>query len=556
MMSSMTIDALPAAEFAAPVRPLVTPAAASGAARAAARLQQCFGVEFTILDGDTGDVLYQASDQPCCDWAARGEVCREVARRGAVEFIEEDFPLILLAVALPEPTPLVGLAAFATRALETEREISLAARFLRCELDDAREWAHRQTPLSPAVLQRLATMALDRMAAERRIETLEAQAEQLSQHVAFTYEEISLLHRLTQNLRINAKEAELGKVALEWLGEIMPFEGLALQLLASTGEQQQGEQGNDSKLITYGNCPLDNAEFARLVQGVGVNLNGRPAVINRTAKSGGSWEFPQVRQLILLPIGENRHLFGYLAAINHSSDCEFGTPEADLLGSVAAILGIHSGNAELYRQQAELLSGIVRALTSAIDAKDPYTCGHSDRVARVSVRLARELGCNQETVELIYLAGLLHDVGKIGIDDGVLRKPGKLTEAEFLHIQTHVRIGHNILVDLKQLDKVLPVVLHHHEAWDGSGYPDGLAGEQIPLLARIVAVADAFDAMKSDRPYRQGMDDEKLDAIIRSGAGKQWDARVVAAFFRAREHIRHISQHEMCDESFELPHYL
>ncbi len=166
------------------------------------------------------------------------------------------------------------------------------------------------------------------------------------------------------------------------------------------------------------------------------------------------------------------------------------------------------------------------------------------------------MGCSASTIETIHLAGLLHDIGKIGIDDGVLRKPGKLTPAEFEHIQTHVRIGHNILVDLKQLDKVLPVVLHHHESWDGNGYPDGLAGEQIPYLARIVAVCDAFDAMKSDRPYRQGMDDDKLDAIIRTGAGKQWDPQVVAAFFRVREEIRSIVQQQASDGTFELPQYV
>jgi HD-GYP domain-containing protein (c-di-GMP phosphodiesterase class II) len=160
----------------------------------------------------------------------------------------------------------------------------------------------------------------------------------------------------------------------------------------------------------------------------------------------------------------------------------------------------------------------------------------------VSVRLAEELGCTAKQVETIYLSGLLHDVGKIGIDDTVLRKPDKLTEAEYEHIKTHAEIGHRILIDIKQLDDVLPVVLHHHEQWDGGGYPRGLSGEAIPQLARIVAVADSFDAMGSDRPYRPGMSDEKLDSIMRSGAGKQWDAAVVAAFFRARNEIREISR--------------
>jgi HD-GYP domain-containing protein (c-di-GMP phosphodiesterase class II) len=154
------------------------------------------------------------------------------------------------------------------------------------------------------------------------------------------------------------------------------------------------------------------------------------------------------------------------------------------------------------------------------------------------VLLARKLGCSDKELETIYLSGLLHDIGKIGIDDHVLRKAGKLTQAEYEHIKMHAEIGYRILKDLKQLDQILPVVRHHHEAWDGSGYPFGLAGEEIPFFARIVAVADACDAMSSDRPYRKGMGDDRLDTILREGAGLQWDPRVIEAFFAAREEIR------------------
>ena len=177
----------------------------------------------------------------------------------------------------------------------------------------------------------------------------------------------------------------------------------------------------------------------------------------------------------------------------------------------------------------------MRALTSAIDAKDPYTCGHSDRVARLAVCLAKQLGCDKEELNTIYLSGLLHDIGKIGIDDNVLRKPGALTPAEFEHIKTHPDLGCRILDGVKQLDKVLPVVRHHHESWNGGGYPSGLKADETPFLARIVAVADSMDAMSSDRPYRKGMSDEKLDSILKAGSGKQWDPAIVEAAFQVRE---------------------
>jgi HD-GYP domain-containing protein (c-di-GMP phosphodiesterase class II) len=289
---------------------------------------------------------------------------------------------------------------------------------------------------------------------------------------------------------------------------------------------------------------------------IGARDARRPVVLNQLVTLRETWRFPAVQQLIVVSLCEGSRCFGYLVAVNHSRGRELGTVEANLLASVASILGIHCGNSDLYRRRAELLTGIVRALTSAIDAKDPYTCGHSDRVARVAERIAKHLDLDQRSLNTIYLSGLLHDIGKIGINDDVLRKPGPLTPAEFEHIKMHPELGYKILVDLNELDEVLPVVLHHHENWDGKGYPRGLSGEQTPLLARIVAVADAFDAMGSDRPYREGMPDDKVDAILRAGAGKQWDAKVVEAFFAVREDIREIARQEREGLALDMQHWM
>jgi HD-GYP domain-containing protein (c-di-GMP phosphodiesterase class II) len=138
--------------------------------------------------------------------------------------------------------------------------------------------------------------------------------------------------------------------------------------------------------------------------------------------------------------------------------------------------------------------------------------------------------------------GLLHDVGKIGIDDQVLKKTGPLTPDEYRQIQAHVEIGVHILSDLKKLHHLLPGVLHHHESLDGTGYPAGLAGEQIPLEARILAVADSFDAMSSTRPYRRRMTPAQIDEILRKGSGKQWDPRIIDALFGCRMDIEDIRQ--------------
>jgi HD-GYP domain-containing protein (c-di-GMP phosphodiesterase class II) len=248
-------------------------------------------------------------------------------------------------------------------------------------------------------------------------------------------------------------------------------------------------------------------------------------------------------------------LFGWLFALNHNratGGFRHGWRLA-CLSSVAAILGIpQRQHRSIIRHQSDFLTSVVQAFTSAIDAKDPYTCGHSDRVARLSVCLARQLGLATADLNLLYMSGLLHDVGKIGIDDVVLRKTDRLTDEEYEQIKLHPELGCDILKDLKPLVSVLPVVRHHHEQWDGKGYPYGLKGLEIPELARITAVADSYDAMSSDRPYRRGMPDEKVDAIFRAGAGTQWDPQVVEAFFACRDQLRELIRDERANLPFDV----
>ncbi len=525
------------------VLPVSTLASTQDAAAAdvSGSLRQWFGKELSVSDPETERLLYQGQDQLHWNWPLRDALLQQVDCRGRVEFIEEAGPLLAIAIPLVETNGarFVAWGVFLTQSLEADAPaLAEYAEALGVPAADLQRWLPDQTPVSPAMLERLASLVLARRAAERRVVDLEREVENLSDHLCATYEEISLIYRLTHNLTISRRQEELASLALDWLNEIVPAEGMAIQLL---GQQGAGAEKQGSLWIKAGDFPLSEATFEKLTEHLGLNRAVRPVVANRSLTGRDNWPEPRIRQLIVVPLSEGERLFGWLIALNHNRQGEFGTVEADLLSSVSAILGIHRGNTELYREQAELLANIVRALTSAIDAKDPYTRGHSDRVARVAVRLATEMGCSRELVDTIYLSGLLHDVGKIGIDDHVLRKPGKLTPEEFEHIKTHAQVGYNILSDIKQLGQVLPVVLHHHEAWDGSGYPHGLAGTDIPFLARIVAVADAFDAMGSDRPYRAGMSDDKLDSIIRGGAGKQWDPQVVQAFFAARADIRAIA---------------
>ncbi len=503
-------------------------------------LERAYGIGFSILDGQSGDVLLASPGQPTRNWSLRAEICREVARRGRPEFIDDDDPFVTLALPLGDAaeTPNVAVATFVTRPVAADEDLSHQANRLDMRPEEGAAWARRQTPWAADALKRIGDIVLDNARAKQRVAELQEEASSLSVNLASTYEEISLLHRLTQNLKLSESDVELGRMALGWLQEVVPAAGLAIQLTPPADKSATEAASKQPVLLSYGECPLDQTQFLQLIGHLGAALQHRPVVANRSITERPDWPCPQIRQVIAVALAEGENVFGWMAALNHVRDGEFGTVEASLLSSVAAILGIHSGNIELYRQQSKLLTGVVRALTSAIDAKDPYTCGHSDRVARIAVRLAEDLGCDDKMCKTLYLAGLLHDIGKIGVNDSVLRKAGKLTGEEYEHIKQHAEIGHRILHDLAKMEDVLPVVLHHHESWDGGGYPSGLTLDRIPLPARIVAVADAFDAMSSDRPYRRRMPDERVDEILRAGAGQQWDPAVVAAVFRVRDDIR------------------
>jgi len=185
------------------------------------------------------------------------------------------------------------------------------------------------------------------------------------------------------------------------------------------------------------------------------------------------------------------------------------------------------------RENHELFINSVRALAAAIDAKDPYTRGHSERVARYAVSIARAMELPPEEVRNVRLSALLHDVGKIGIDDRILRKPTALTDEEFEVMKTHPVKGAAIMSAIPQLSDVVPGMKHHHEKWEGGGYPDDLKGEEIPLLARIVSVADTFDAMTTTRPYQKAMEISYVIQRIQSLAGTRFDKRITDVLVKA-----------------------
>jgi HD-GYP domain-containing protein (c-di-GMP phosphodiesterase class II) len=388
--------------------------------------------------------------------------------------------------------------------------------------------------------------------------SLEAYAEQVS----LDFEELTWLRSLTEQIEYCDVSNPLETVSRQVLPRLREIVGAETLVFVEAVRSRSGTAESASRVgapaLWSGKQPFDDAACTELVRTI-LELSGnRQVVMNNLERLGTLPQFPELHSCIVVPVALRNFHVGWLAALNRIRriptdatdnnplvdggwENEFGTVQASIMSSAAVMLAAQARNAELFRDKELMLIGVIRSLINAMDAKDTYTCGHSDRVAQIAKRIGLQMGLDEEECERLYMTGLLHDIGKIGVPDAILTKPGRLTDEEFAEIKKHPTIGHEILKHLTQLHYVLPGMLHHHESLDGTGYPHRLAGDQIPLFARILAVADSFDAMTSSRPYRKAMPLERAESILRDGSGKQWDANVINAFFDALPDIMTIS---------------
>ena len=242
-----------------------------------------------------------------------------------------------------------------------------------------------------------------------------------------------------------------------------------------------------------------------------------------------SFPYP-VRSILCVPLVTDDKGIGMLVASDKLSGEEFWSQELKLMGVFALEAAASIRKAQLYEVIRALYIHTVEALASAIDAKDPYTFGHSNRVARFSLAICEELGMSRKEVRQVELAAILHDIGKIGTPESILQKPGRLTPEEMQIIREHPAKGAQILSNISELRDVITWIRHHHEWYDGNGYPDGIAAYDIPLQARVIAVADSFDAMTSDRPYRKGMTADVAIGKMEECSGSQFDPQLLQVF--------------------------
>lgn len=364
---------------------------------------------------------------------------------------------------------------------------------------------------------------------------LEDEISRLADALSNKFEELTVIHQLSDRLKLDEDFAPICDSVLDELRQCLDVDLIALELAP------------DESLRFPGRCYWSGAEeHAQQLQRVAAHateMARRQRADTSRELPVTIWNHPTQQapapvRTVVVPVQRQETRLGQMIAIRDLASPEFGTAEADMIKSIAIMLGAHLINQRQYLEMQQMFEGTLRSLVSALDAKDAYTSGHSSRVAELAAELAERLGFDANSIRRIHMAGILHDIGKIGISDAVLQKADQLDEQEFEQIKQHPVLGYEILRGFRPFQSILPAVKHHHEAWDGSGYPDGLVGDQIPRDAQILAVADAFDAMTSDRPYRDGLPLERVTNIFHRGRGTQWAADVVDVLLACPEMMR------------------
>ncbi len=362
-------------------------------------------------------------------------------------------------------------------------------------------------------------------------EKLSGQIDKIGNELSQAYEEIILLYNLSSNMKVTQSNSTYLQMACDQLTQFIQVEGIAIIL-------ERFMEGHKDLVLVAGSgfLTIDAASADILQMHLASELHeGKDALLDSDVDGPFKYSWPAgVKNLIAVPLGDVGNMTGLLVATNVLNKPDFDTTDIKLFNAVANQCRVFIDNNRLFDELKELFIGSLKALTNSIDAKDQYTRGHSERVAFISrwigEQLAKTQPISEKQIHYIYLAGLLHDIGKIGVSEAVLRKRGKLTDEERALIQAHPRIGAAILSDIRQMDHIVPGVLGHHERVDGNGYPQGLSEEDIPLVARIICLADAFDAMTSKRVYRSALSIQTALDEIEKGIGTQFDRQVARAF--------------------------
>ncbi len=353
----------------------------------------------------------------------------------------------------------------------------------------------------------------------------------VSSELALSYEELALLYNMSTNMRVTQSNATYLQMACDQINQTMPVEGIAVMMKNELDPQHRYRLTAGAGYVCLDAMFADVLESRLLME----LSEGREALLDSQIDSPFKYDWPEnIKNIIAVPLGSKDNIYGVLFATNRLEKMDFDSIDQKLFMSVANQCGVFIENEQLFGDLKELFIGSLKALTNSIDAKDKYTRGHSERVAFISrwiaERYAEHYQLPEEMIHRIYLSGLLHDIGKIGINEALLQKKGRFSDNERKQIQAHPRIGASILSNIRQMKDIVPGVLYHHECYDGSGYPEGLTGDRIPLIGKIICLADSFDAMTSKRIYREAMSIRRATEEIKKNLGKQFDPAIGKLF--------------------------
>lgn len=354
--------------------------------------------------------------------------------------------------------------------------------------------------------------------------------ESLNQRLNKKVKELSLLYSISESMNVSQMGSEnLFNIIVKVATELVEAESASLLVFNNVSNALivEAVEGNGVSWKIGSTIPIDkNTPWKDVMKGKHLIINRGKGSRKKIAIKG----LNEFNSSVFIPLKIKESVFGVLNIFDKLNGRKFEQEDIKLLQTLARKASLNIENTVLYESMYSNLINTLQSLVAAIEARDSYTQQHSQRVTELSVRIAEEMDCSQEEIDTIKFAGILHDIGKISISDAILLKPGKLTKEEIKVIQTHPLAGEKILRPLGLLPTEKAIVKHHHERWDGKGYPDGLTGCEVPLLARIIAVADSYDAMTSNRPYRLAKDSKKaVDELIRC-SGTQFDKDIVDAF--------------------------
>jgi len=342
--------------------------------------------------------------------------------------------------------------------------------------------------------------------------------------------DLATIYRVGNLISAEADIEKLHERILDAIFEVVNADRAFLIVADNDGELSVAAEREKKSIPGTAEGGRYSSTIARECLRDGISVLRANALADERYGSAESVIIQDIHSVMCVPVQSPEGSIGVLYT-DTLGQCEaFAKHDLELLTAVGKQAGMAVHRARLSEQVRALLYGTVRALVATIEAKDDYTRGHSERVTAYAIGIGRAMGLDAARLRTLELAGLLHDVGKIGVPENILRKAGPLNDEEYAIVKQHPALGHGILINMEGAEEVADVVLHHHERYDGRGYPDGLAKDKTPELARILVVADAFDAMSSARPYRDRLAQEKVLTEIRRGAGSQFDPDIAKVF--------------------------